>query len=311
MQLASFKKSGTFAKLKFCDMHWGKSWFQLSILLLLAFVWGSSFILMKIGLKSFSSEQAAGIRMLLAALVLLPYSIKHLKGLKKKDLKSLLIAGFIGSFIPAFLFTKAQTRIDSALAGMLNSLTPVFTLVVGMLFHKVTFKWKQMLGLFLGLSGALGLITYGKELSLGQINSYSLFIVLATVFYAININEIKTHLAHLRGVQITSLAFFFTLPASVIYLLTTDFAPVFAVPNWHLHFLALAALGIIGTAFAMLLMNSLIRHVSPVYASSVTYIIPIFAIFWGVIDGETITLTHLVCMSLVLLGVYLINRKKK
>lgn len=291
-------------------MHWGKSWFQLSILLLIAFVWGSSFILMKIGLKSFSSEQAAGIRMLLAALVLLPYSIKHLKGLKKSDLKSLLIAGFIGSFIPAFLFTKAQTQIDSALAGMLNSLTPVFTLIVGLLFHKIQFKWKQVVGLILGLSGALGLITYGKELSLGQNNSYGLLIVLATVFYAININQIKARLAHLRGVQITSLAFFFTLPASLIYLLTTDFAPVIANPNWPIHFLALAALGIIGTAVAMLLMNSLIRHVSPVYASSVTYIIPIFAIGWGVMDGEKIGITHLVCMSLILLGVYLINRKK-
>lgn len=291
-------------------MHWGKSWFQLSILLLIAFVWGSSFILMKIGLKSFSSEQAAGIRMLLAAVVLLPYSIKHLKELKKSDLKSLLIAGFVGSFIPAFLFTKAQTQIDSALAGMLNSLTPVFTLIVGLLFHKIRFKWNQALGLILGLSGALGLITYGKELSLGQNNSYGLLIVLATVFYAININQIKAHLAHLRGMQITSLAFFFTLPASLIYLLTTDFAPVIANPNWAIHFLALAALGIIGTAVAMLLMNSLIRHVSPVYASSVTYIIPIFAIGWGVMDGENISITHLVCMCLILLGVYLINRKK-
>ena len=155
-------------------MHWGKSWFQLSVLLLLAFVWGSSFILMKIGLKSFSSEQAAGIRMMLAALVLMPYALKYLRTVPKKDIKALLIAGFIGSFIPAFLFTKAQTRIDSALAGMLNSLTPVFTLLVGVLFHRIKFRWMQVMGISLGLLGAIGLITYGKELSLGQINSYSL-----------------------------------------------------------------------------------------------------------------------------------------
>ncbi len=291
-------------------MHWGKSWFQLSVLLLLAFVWGSSFILMKIGLKSFSSEQAAGIRMLLAALVLLPYSIKYMKGLKKKDIKSLLIAGFIGSFIPAFLFTKAQTQIDSALAGMLNSLTPVFTLIVGVLFHKIKFKWNQVFGLILGLSGALGLISYGKDFAWGSISSYSLLIVLATIFYAINVNEIKARLSHLKGIQITSLAFFFTLPASIVYLLTADFAPVFATPNWPIHLSALITLGVIGTALAMLLMNSLIRHVSAVYAASVTYIIPIFAISWGIIDGENITITHLVCMSLILLGVYLINRKK-
>lgn len=290
-------------------MKWSKTWFQLSILLLLAFVWGSSFILMKIGLKSFSSDQAAGIRMLLASLVLLPYSIKNLKFLQKKDLPNLLIAGFIGSFIPAFLFTKAQTQIDSALAGMLNSLTPLFTFTIGLLFFKTKFKWLQALGLTVGLIGALGLITSGKDLSFSSINSYALLIILATTFYGININTIKAKLSHLSGVQITSLSFFFTGPAALIYLLTTDFQPVFEVPNWPIHFLALAALGIVGTALAMLLMNSLIRHITAVFASSVTYIIPIFAIFWGVVDGENISLFQVICMSFILGGVYLINKK--
>ncbi len=291
-------------------MIWKKPWFQFTILLILAFVWGSSFILMKIGLKSFTNDQAAGIRMLLASLVLLPYSIKNLKHLKKKDVKSLLIAGFIGSFIPAFLFTKAQTQIDSSLAGMLNSMTPVFTLLVGMLFHRTKFQLLQVLGLIMGLLGAIGLIASGNGMNLGSFNSYALYIVLATCFYAININEIKARLSHLSGMQITSLAFFFTGPAALIYLLTTDFAPVIANPSWPIHLLALAGLGIIGTALAMLLMNSLIRHASAVYASSVTYIIPIFAIMWGIIDDEKITILHLGCMLFILLGVYFINKKK-
>ena len=190
-------------------MAWERRWFQYAILLFLAFIWGSSFILMKIGLKSFSSPQVAAIRMLSASLVLLPYSIKHLKTVSKKDIKYLLIAGFIGSFIPAFLFTKAQTRIDSALAGMLNSLTPVFTLIVGLLFHKTKTRWMQVLGLLLGLAGALGLISSGKNVSLQNINSYAFFIVAATTCYAININVVKKHLTHLKGVQITSISFFF------------------------------------------------------------------------------------------------------
>ncbi|MRT91704.1 DMT family transporter [Ancylomarina sp. 16SWW S1-10-2] len=292
-------------------MIWKKPWFQFSILLLLAFVWGSSFILMKIGLKSFTNEQVAGIRMLLASLVLLPYSIKNLKYLKKKDVKSLLIAGFIGSFIPAFLFTKAQTQIDSALAGMLNSMTPVFTLLVGILFHRTKFLLLQALGLILGLLGAVGLITSGSGLEIGHVNSYALLIVLATFFYAININEVKARLAHLTGMQITSLAFFFTGPVALIYLLTTDFAPALENPSWPVHLLALAGLGIIGTALAMVLMNSLIRYSSAVYASSVTYIIPIFAIMWGILDGENITPLHLTCMLFILLGVYLTNKKNK
>lgn len=291
-------------------MHWEKRWFQFTILFVLAFIWGSSFILMKIGLKSFTSSQAAGIRIFSASLVLLPLSIRNLKNLKRKDLFPLLIAGFLGSFIPAFLFTKAQTRIDSALAGMLNSLTPVFTLLVGVLFFKSKFKWMQITGLFLGLMGALGLITSGSDVSLGKINSYAFFIVLATTCYAFNINVVKSKLSHLTGIQITSLSFFFIGPLAFAYLLTTDFHPVVENVDWHIHFAALAVLGVVGTAMAMLLMNSLIRYITPVFASSVTYIIPIFAIGWGILDGEVITIFHLMFMGLILLGVYLINRKK-
>jgi len=290
---------------------WEKRWFQFAILMLLAFVWGSSFILIKIGLKSFSSDQAAAIRMMLASLVLLPVSIRNLKHVKRKDLKSLLIVGFIGSFIPAFLFTAAQTRIDSALAGMLNSLTPVFTLLIGLFLFKTVFKGHQILGLVLGLIGALGLIIAGEDVAIGNINSYSLFIVLATTMYATNINVVKAKLYHLTGVQITSLSFMFLWPVALIYLLFTDFHPVLQNPDWPIHLVALALLGIIGTAFAMLLMNSLIRRVSTIFASSVTYIIPIFAILWGIVDGEIITIHHVGSMTIVLLGVYLISRKKR
>ena len=289
--------------------YWKKPRFQFLALLLLAFIWGSSFILMKTGLKSFSSEQVAGIRILLASLVLLPFSIKNLKFLKKEDVKSLLIVGFLGSFIPAFLFTKAQTQIDSSLAGMLNSLSPVFTLIIGMLLYKTNFKSLQALGIVIGLIGALGLIVSGDGLSIGNVNAYTLLIVLATIFYAINANEIKSQLSHLTGIQVTSLAFLFTLPASIIYLLTTNFKPVFTNPSWTIHLLSIAALGIIGTALAALLLNIIIRNTSAIYAQSVTYIIPIFAIFWGLMDGEMISALHIVSMCFILLGVYLTNKK--
>ena len=291
-------------------MYWEKRWFQYAVLLLLAFVWGSSFILMKIGLKSFSNEQAAAIRIVFASLAILPYSIKHLKYLQIKDLKSFFIIGFIGSFFPAFLFMKAQTRIDSAMAGMLNSLTPIFTLLIGLLFYKMKFNWKQVIGLSIGLIGALGLIVSGEDISFSSINTYAFFIVLATIFYATSVNEVKTNLTHLSGLQITSLSFLFIGPVALVYLLTTNLKVVTEQPQWQIHLMALAALGVIGTAAALILLNSLIRRVTPIMASSVTYIIPIFAIFWGVIDGEKITLFHLLCMAIILFGVYMINRKK-
>jgi drug/metabolite transporter (DMT)-like permease len=292
-------------------MIWEKRGFQFSILLLLAFVWGSSFILMKIGLKSFSPEQAGALRIVLASLALLPLSIRNLKSIQKKDMKSLLIAGFIGSFFPAFLFMRAETQINSSLAGMLNSLTPVFTLLVGMLFHKTEIRWMQAAGLTLGLMGATGLILAGEGFHFGTVNSYAFYIVLATCFYAISINQIKAKLGHLSGIQVTSLSFLFIGPVALVYLLATDFAPVLANPDWPSHLLALATLGILGTALAMVLMNSLVRYSSAVAASSVTYVIPIFAILWGVLDGEKITLLHLAFMGLILSGVYLISRKKK
>jgi len=291
-------------------MIWEKRRFQFSILLLLALVWGSSFILMKTGLRSFSHNQAAAIRILLASLVLLPVAIKNLKYLKRKDVPGLLVAGFMGSFIPAFLFTLAQTRINSSVAGMLNSLTPVFTLLAGILFFKTKTGWMQVTGLVLGLSGAVCLISLGEGVSLKNIDPYALFIVLATLLYGTNVNVIKSRLTHLTGAQITSFSFMFLWPPALIYLLTTDFTPVIQNSGWPLHLLALATLGVIGTALAMLLMNSLIRYTSAVFATSVTYIIPIFAISWGLLAGEHITILHVACMAMILLGIYLINRKK-
>jgi len=292
-------------------MIWNKRWFQFSVLMVLAFIWGSSFILMKIGMKSFSSSQAAALRIVMASLALLPIAVKQIKLLKRKDLKSLLVVGFIGSFFPAFMFMEAETRIDSSVAGMLNSLTPVFTLIVGLLFHRTRFRWMQVVGLSIGLSGALGLILAGDGIKFGTINVYALYIVLATFFYAISINQIKAKLPHLTGVQVTAFSFLFIGPVGLIYLLTTDFAPALATAGWSLNLLALATLGIVGSALAMLLMNSLIRHTTPVAASSVTYVIPIFAILWGILYGEKVTLLHLVFMGFILAGVYLINWKKK
>ncbi len=292
-------------------MHWNKRWFQLTILLILAFVWGSSFILMKMGLKSFSNNQAASIRVLFASLALLPISLHHLRKLKRKDVKSLLIAGILGSFIPAYLFMKAETRIESGMAGILNSLTPVFTMLVGLLFYHTNVKRTQLIGVLIGLVGAVGLISVGDEIDLRNINSYSFFIVLATLCYGTSVNEIKSRLSHMTGAQVTSLYLFFLWPAALIVLATSDLHPAFETKGWLIHLGALAVLGVVGTALALLVMNSLIRYTTAVFSTSVTYIIPIFAIFWGILDGEKIRMMHFVFMAVILAGVYLINRSGK
>jgi drug/metabolite transporter (DMT)-like permease len=182
-------------------------------------------------------------------------------------------------------------------------------MVIGAAIFKLRFKVLQVAGLILGLVGAAGLIAGGKDFQLQNINVFALLIVLATILYALNINIVKIYLTHLTGIQITSLAFMFLWPVALVYLFTTDFTPVFQHPEWPVHFGALALLGVIGTAAAMMMMNSLIRYVPAVFASSVTYIIPVFAIMWGFADGEKITLHHLGNMAIILTGVYLINIK--
>ena len=292
-------------------MYFEKLWFQYTVIFFLAFIWGSSFILMKIGLQSFSYEQVGALRIVLASLVLMPLAIKNLKVLRKKDIKSLLVVSIIGGLIPSFLFTKAETRIDSALAGMLNSLTPVFTLIIGMIFYEIKSNLRQLAGSLIGLAGAFLLLNEGESISLTEINSYALFVVAATICYSISVNEVKTHLTHLNGIELTSLSFMFAGPLALIYVLTTDFSPVFTHPDWLTGFAAIASLGIIGSALAMLFMNHLIRYVTPVFASSVTYVIPVFAIFWGIVAGEQITLYQVTGMIIILIGIALINSKKR
>ncbi len=289
-------------------MPWTKKWFQFAVLALLAFVWGSSFILMKIGLKSFDNIQVASLRMGFAFLFLLPLALRHLKTLQRKDILPLIIAGFVGNLIPAFLFTKAQTQIDSSLAGMLNSLTPVFTLVISVVFFRMRSRLSQFIGIGLGLIGALGLIVSGQEISLSNLNNYAFFVVIATICYAVNINVVKAYLTHLSGVQITALSFMFLGPVALSFFFGSDIKAATQNPDWLIHLGAIALLGILGTATAMLMMNTLIKFTSTVFASSVTYVIPIFAIMWGMLDGEVVSVYHLLFMTIVMLGVYLTKK---
>ena len=289
-----------------------KFW-QWAVLLFLAFIWGSSFVLMKKGLRSYSHDQVAAMRIFISFLAFLPFGIKNLKKVTKENFLSLIIVGLIGSTIPAFLFTKAQTQIDSALAGMLNSMTPLFTLIIGLVFYKSTARLINAVGIFLGLIGALGLITYttGANDIIGSINYYGLFIVLATICYGINVNQVKYKIKDLNGMELTSLAFMFVGPFAGIYLLFTDFSTALATNDYMLNLGYIAILAVVGTMLALAIFNSLIQYTSALFGSSVTYIIPIFAIMWGLFDGEKISVLHFFWISLIFIGVYLVNLKKK
>lgn len=284
-----------------------KAW-QLAIILFLALIWGTSFILMKKGLESYSHTQVAAFRIFFSFVFMLPVTIKNIKVIRRDNIQSLIIVGIIGFAIPALLFTKAQTRMDSSLAGMLNSLTPLFTLVVGLLFYRSSARWMNVVGLFMGLTGAIGLMWNGDLNILKGINVFALFIVAATICYGININEVKFKLAQLSSLQITSLAFLFTGPIAGVYLLLTDLSPASQTPDYMLNLIYIALLALFSSVIAVLIFNHLIKYTTPLFAASVTYIIPLFAIMWGMIDGESIRLVQLLWIALILLGVYLVNK---
>lgn len=285
------------------------------LLILLAFVWGSSFILMKLGLFNsdgsplFSSWQVGAMRISFAGLVLLPVALRKAKEIKKEQWKWLFAVGAIGNTIPAFLFTAAQTKIASSVAGMLNSLTPLFALVVALLFFGSRFTTRQVTGVIIGFLGAIGLISLGSDGEEVHI-PYALMIVVATICYAFSVNIIRNKLLDVPSVTIaaTSLAMMGTLTG--IWLLFSGVEEVVQTEGGPKGVLAIAVLGAVGTAGALAIFNRVIQETSVIFSSSVTYIIPIFAALWGWVDGETLQWGHLIFAAIILFGVYLGRAKK-
>ena len=283
---------------------------QWTLLIFLAFIWGSSFILMKKGLISFTWDQVASLRIVISAVFLSPILVRNFKQIKSTQWWKICVAGLLGSGIPAYLFPLAQTQISSSLTGMLNSLVPLFTVVIGLLFFNLGFRWMKITGVVLGLIGALGLVFSSGSMNVGEGNlAYAALVVLATVMYATNINFIKTFLTEVGAINITSFGFLFTGPFAAAHLFNTDFIEILTTDeSATLNLFYIALLAIFGTAIAVILFNMLIKKVSAVFSSSVTYIIPVFAIFWGLLDGENIQTLQFVCIGIILTGIYIVNK---
>ena len=282
------------------------------ILIVLALIWGSSFILMKRGLDVYSSDEVAALRLFIAFLFLSPLIFRHVKKPLLTHWKSFLGMGLFGNFIPAFLFTKAETGISSSLAGILNSLTPLFTLLLGVLIFKTKTKFLQVIGLMLGFVGAVGLMTVGKDVDINSNLLYGSYIMLATISYGLSVNIIKAHLGEVNSITATVWSMMFIGPLAGIYVFGfTDFTTRLATSPIAMESLGyISILGIFGTALSVIIFNVLIRNTNALFASSVTYLIPIVAIGWGVIDGDSILPFHFFWIGLILFGVYMVNKKR-
>lgn len=297
----------------FCKMT--KNTFSIFLLILLACIWGSSFILMKRGMFAlngqaiFSFDQVGSLRMLIASIVLLPFTIYSIKKINsKKTFLFLLIVGTFGNFIPAFLFTFAETELSSGYAGMLNSFTPIFALIIGGVIFKQKLSLHQIIGVLIAFTGIVLLMIAGKQLSKSGSWIHIFSIVLATFFYGISLNTLKHKLYHLKSMEITSLSFGILLIPAFITSFSNGSFFVISHNNKAIEGLIfISILSIIGTAFALIIFNRLIALSTTLFASSVTYLIPIVAVFIGLSFGEEISLLQIASMSIVICGVFIAN----
>lgn len=279
------------------------------LLLALALIWGSSFILIKRGLLVLTPYELGSLRIVAAFLFLLPSALKRLQQIERKLLPYLVSVGLLGSFVPALLFGIAQTKLESSLTGVLNALTPIFTILIGFLIYKQRQSGKVFIGILVGFVGTGILISAGEGSSFSSVNSYAFLVVLATICYALNLNLIKYQLGHLHALTVTSVSLLMVGPFAGIYLFGfTDFVPkLMEVEGASLATFYICLLGVLGTAIALTIFNKILQITDALFASSVTYVIPIVAVVWGVIDGEQLYLMHYIGMISIGLGVYIAN----
>jgi len=278
------------------------------ILIGLSFVWGSSFILMKLAMLHLSPTQVGALRMIISALFLLLIGFNKLKQINKRQWMILLLLSIVGTFVPVFLFTFAIQEIDSSIVAILNSFTPLNTLLFGYFFFQVLFTKRQIWGIIIGIIGTVLLVGNSASVNPDDNYWYVMLVLAATIGYALNVNIIKKHLSDLDPMAIAVGNFTWVLIPSLIVLYFTGF---FSIDYMHAPILTslgyTTLLAIVGTALAMIYFNKMVQISTPIFASSVTYTIPLIALFWGIIDGEQIMLTQFLAGAVILFGVYVVN----
>lgn len=279
------------------------------LLALLALIWGSSFILIKKGLVGLSPFQLGSLRIIFCAIFLLVIGFKSLAEIPLHKWKYVAVTSLFGTFIPAYLFAIAETKVSSSICSILNSLTPLSTLLLGATFFGLDFKRSQFLGIIIGLIGTAILIFAGVENNTTENYFYTLFVIVATMCYATNVNLIKKYLSDVKPLSITTGNFMVMLLPAVMILFLTDFSAKINIASTQNAMIFVAILGVVGTGIANVSFYKLIQISSPVFASSVTYLIPIVALGWGIFDNERLSLFQVFGAVIVMVGIYLANKK--
>lgn len=281
------------------------------VLLFLGFVWGSAFILMKKGLESFTGIQVASLRLFFAGCVAVFFFVKFYKTLSKTDWMYLALSGTIGNLIPAYLFATAGAEIPSSLSGALNAMTPFFALLFGVMMFSQLFKIKQAIGIGIGLIGALALILSKSKTGINFQQEYiipSLKPLLAALLYGINVNIIKSKLNHLSPLVNSMVPLTLISIPAIIIGLSNNTLEIALNPDSFKALAYVFILGVLGSAISLIVFNRLVQKTTALFAASVTYLIPVFAYMWGIIDGEPIGFFQIGGMLLILAGITLTKK---
>ena len=277
-------------------------------LIILSFIWGSSFILMKKALIGLTPIQVGALRILITAVFLLLIGFNRLLKIEKRHWFYLTLNALLGSFFPVFLFAFAVQKMDSSIASILNALTPLNTLLFGAVVFGFSFRRKQLIGILIGFVGTVMLILEGAQIHPNQEYLYMGFVIIASVGYAFNVNIIKKYLQDLDALSITVGIFSILIVPAFIVLWFSGFFQSFGVNAISAPSLVyVSILAVAGTGIATIIFNRLIQLSTPVFSSSVTYLIPIVAITWGILDGEKISFLQFFSGFVILVGVYLAN----
>jgi drug/metabolite transporter (DMT)-like permease len=278
------------------------------LFILLCAIWGSSFILMKAGMKSLSPYQVASLRMLTAGIFLLPVAVTRISQFNVEKQMQMLLSGILGSFIPAYLFCIAETKIDSSLAGFLNAFTPILTILFGILFFQRSFEKKGWTGVLIGLVG-MTILFFGRSAGEQSYMGYSGLVIIATILYAVNLNFVGRYLHEVGSLTIVAIAFLYlAIPAMIVLYISGYFELPFFEKDILISSGSSTILGIFGTAVGTIFYYKLLKQSGPLFASLVTYGIPFVALAWGLIAGESVSLVELSGLVIILVGVYLANK---
>ena len=286
-----------------------KKWFYLIIL---SIIWGSSYILIKKGLVGLDPLQLGSLRIIITTIILSIFGWSKLSKIPKGSWKWIALTGYFGTFFPTFLFAYAETVIDSSVAAVLNGMTPLFTLLTGLVFFRSKLKIKKLLGIILGFVGTLVLVSNELTINTGPKSWYSYLVVLAAFCYAINVNLIKYKLEGISALAIALGNFIAILFPATLVLIFSNFPiqEVLKGTKVSISIMYVFILAFFGTALAKVMFNDLVAISSPVFSISITYLLPIVAILWGVLDNEIFTLVQWIGCAFILLGVYLVTESK-